>query len=228
MEQNKNDILKERQQYNFWSKIMKYFREKLSSNNVKERIIWAIILFFIFFFSIVIIGYYFLPEGLLKNKNPAQNWNFSDSAVVLTLQIFFYNLISVVIIFLTSLFANKKSDEKEYLSVGYTVFYTLIAINAAVLGSWSFSVETTPPSLLSRILGTFNLINRAALWEMIGQLLITCATSKIAVIKSCGKQTIKSSLKETKLEKSEKIIFLTGIILMLIGAIIESIAINKL
>ncbi len=207
---------------------MKYFRKKLSSKSVKERIIWAIVLFFIFFFSIVIVSYYFLPEGLLKNKNPAQNWSPSENAVILALQIFVYNMISVVIIFLASLFASKKSDEKEYLSVGYSVFYTLIAINAVVLGTWSFSVESSSPSLLSRIAGLFNLFDKAAFWEMMGQLLITCAVAKIAVVKSCGKQTIKSSFKEIKLEKLEKIILLIGIILMLIGAIIESIAINRL
>lgn len=207
---------------------MKYFREKISSKSVKERIIWAIVLFFIFFFSIVIVSYYFLPEGLLKNKNPAQNWSPSDNVVILALQIFVYNMLSVVIIFLASLFASKKSDEKEYLSVGYSVFYTLIAINAVVLGTWSFSVESSSPSLLSRIAGLFNLFDKAAFWEMMGQLLITCAVAKIAVVKSCGKQTIKSSFKEIKLEKLEKIILQIGIILMLIGAIIESVAINTL
>ncbi len=207
---------------------MRYFRDKLSSNNLKERIFWAIVLFLVLFFSVVIISYFFLPEGLLKNKNPSSNWNPSDNSFILTMQIFIYNLISVIIIFLASLFSSKKENDKDYLSVGYTVFYTLVFINALILGTWSFSIESIAPPLLNRILNIFDLTNKAALWEMSGQLLITCAIARISIVKSCGKETKKTSFKEIQLEKLEKIIVLTGIALMLIGAIIESIAINTL
>ena len=206
---------------------MSFMREKLSSNSIKERIIWSIIVFFLVFISIVFISYFLLPEGLLKNKNPAQNWIPSNNNLVLTLQIFLYNLISVIVIFLASLFSSKKKNDKSYLSVGYTVFYTLIFINAIVLGTWSFSVESKAASLLDRVVNLFDIVHKAALWEMIGQLLITCAIAQISIFKSCEFNIVKSSFKEIKLKKTEKIVLIIGIAFMLIGAIVESVAINN-
>jgi hypothetical protein len=207
---------------------MSFIREKLSSRNLKERIIMSVVLFFVIFFAVVIISYFFLPEGLLKNKNPVQNWRPADNITILTLQIFLYNLISVIIIFAASLFSNKKKNETDYLSVGYTVYFTLISINAIVLGTWSFSIESVPPPLLSRVLNIFNLTEKAALWEMTGQLFITCALAQISVFRSCEKDTVKSNFKEIRMENKERTVLISGIIFMLIGAIIESMAINKL
>lgn len=206
---------------------MSFMREKLSSNSIKERIIWSTIVFFLVFISIVFISYFLLPEGLLKNKNPAQNWNPSSNTLVLTLQIFLYNLISVIAIFLASLFSSKKKNDKSYLSVGYTVFYTLISINAIILGTWSFSVESIVVSLLDRVVNLFDIVHKAALWEMVGQLFITCAIAQISIFKSCEFNTVKSSFKEIKLKKTEKIVLIIGIAFMLIGAIVESVAINN-
>ena len=135
---------------------MNYLREKLSSNNLKDRVIWSVILFLILFFGIVVISYFIFPEGLLKNKNILQSWKSSDNVLILTLQIFFYNLISVLIIFLASLFSKKNKGNQNYLSIGYTVFFTLISINAIVLGTWSFSVESIAAPLFERIINIFD------------------------------------------------------------------------
>ncbi|NLD87434.1 MAG: hypothetical protein GX633_04165, partial [Clostridiales bacterium] len=104
---------------------MGYFRKKLSSNSLRKRIIWTVVLFFTVFFGIMILSYFLLPEGLLKNKNPLQSWETSDSILILTLQVFIYNLLSVLIISLASLFGNKKANEDNYFSVGYIAFFTL-------------------------------------------------------------------------------------------------------
>ena len=101
---------------------MKYLRQKLGSNHLKERIIWAAILLLVIFFATVVISYYLLPEGVLKNKNPAQSWETSDNTLILTFQIFFYNMLSVLIISLASLFGKKESGEDNYLSIGYMTF----------------------------------------------------------------------------------------------------------
>ena len=87
---------------------MAHFREKLSSDNLKERIFWASIFFLLLFFGVTVLSFYLLPEGLLKNKNPLQSWEPSESTLILTLQIFFYNLLSVLIIVLAGLFGTKK------------------------------------------------------------------------------------------------------------------------
>jgi hypothetical protein len=207
---------------------VKFLRKKLSSTYLRERIVWTAIIFFVLFFGTVLVSYFFLPEGLLKNKNPLQSWETSDNTLILALQIFFYNLLSVLIISMASLFANKKTDESNYLSVGYMVFFTLITINSIVLGTWSFSVESEAVPLFERIICTFDPIHRAGLWEMAGQLLITCAAAHIAVIRSCGKDTVKRKFKEIQLTKPEKAALVIGIAFVLIGAVVESFAIHTL
>lgn len=205
---------------------MGYFRKKLSSNSLRKRIIWTVVLFFTVFFGIMILSYFLLPEGLLKNKNPLQSWETSDSILILTLQVFIYNLLSVLIISLASLFGNKKANEDNYFSVGYIAFFTLISINSIVLGTWSFSVESEAVPLIERIIGTFDIARRAALWEMMGQLLVTCAIAHIATIRSSGKNTVTRNIREIRLTNPEKAALLLGIIFMLIGALVESISIN--
>lgn len=207
---------------------MGFFRKKLSSNSLRERIIWTALLFFAIFFGIMLLSYFFLPQGLLKNKNPMQSWNESDNILLLALQIFFYNLLSVLIIFLASLFGQKKADESNYLSVGYMAFFTLISINSIVLGTWSFSVESEAIPLIDRIAGVFDLAHRAGLWEMAGQLMICCAIAHISIIRSSGTETVKRSFKDIRLTNSEKAALLVGVVFMLLGAAVESISINTL
>ena len=208
--------------------IIKYLREKLSSDSLKKRLIFTVLLFLILFFGVMIFSYYLLPEGLLKSKNPLQNWETSNNTLILTLQIFFYNMLSVLLIFLSSLFGQKKEQEKNYLSVGYNAFFGLICINGVVLGTWSFSVESESIPLLDRIVRTFDLVHRAGLWEMAGQLLITCAVAHIATVLTSGKSTVTRKIREIRLLNSEKLAVLMGLILMFIGAIVESVAINTL
>jgi len=84
----------------------------------------------------------------------------------------------------------------------------------------------TAVPLISRILRTFDLAHRAGLWEMMGQLLITCAVAHIAIILTNGKNTVTRKIRDIRLTGAEKIVLITGFALMLIGAIIESVAIN--
>ncbi len=207
---------------------MGYIRKKLSSNSLRERIVWTAVLFFVLFFGIMLLSYFFLPEGLLKNKNPMQNWDNSDNTLVLALQIFLYNLLSVIIIFLASLFGQKKAGDENFLSVGYMVFFTLISINSIVLGTWSFSVDTEAVPILGRVIGVFDIAHRAGLWEMAGQLLICCAIAHISIIQSKGTETVKISFKDIRLSNSEKAALLIGIVFMVIGALVESFSINSL
>lgn len=188
--------------------------------------IFTCLLLLILFFGVMIISYLLLPEGLLKNKNPLQSWETSGNTVIFTMQIFFYNMLSVLVIFLGSLFGQKKEQDKNYLSVGYIAFFGMICINAIVLGTWSFSVESEAVPLLNRITRTFDLFHRAGLWEMTGQLLITCSLAHIATVLTSGKNTITRKIREINLSRSEKLLLVLGFALMMIGAVVESIAIN--
>lgn len=207
---------------------MKFIHDKLGSVNLKERILWAFILFLALFFTCVVVGYYFLPEGILKGKNPLQNWDTSKNIALSTLQIFSFNSISVLVIIAAGLFGQKKSYHKNYLSIGYVAFFSLICLNGIVLGTWSFSVESVPVPLFARFLRTFDLFHRAGLWEMLGQLMITCATAHISIILTNGKDTQTKTIRSIRLLKTEQWVIVLGIVLMIIGAVVESIAINSM
>lgn len=208
--------------------MFQFFREKLSSNSLKQRILYLFLLFLILFFGVTIISYFLLPEGFLKSKNPLQNWETSSNTFILTLQIFFYNMLSVAVIVFGSVFGQKKESQTNYFSIGYLALFTQICINAVVLGTWSFSIAGEAIPLSDRLLRTFDITRRAGLWEMMGQLLIACAVAHIATILTNGKKTITRKIRDIRLTKAETIVLLTGFALMLVGAIIESIAINRL
>lgn len=207
---------------------MDYLRRKLSSHNLIERVVFSIGLFIILFHVVAVLSYFLLPEGVLKSKNPLHNWETSSNTFALTCQIFFYNMLSVLVIVAASLFGKKKETESNYLSVGYSAFFTLICINGVVLGTWSFSSAGEAVPFLDRITRTFDLVHRAGFWEMMGQLLITCSVAHIAIILTNGKNTVIQKIRDIRLTTSEKAVFGAGLAFMLVGAIIESIAINGL
>ncbi len=97
-------------------------------------------------------------------------------------------MLSVLVIVLGSLFGQKKELEANYLSIGYLAFFVLICQNGVVLGTWSFSMAGAAVPLLDRIARTFDLAHRAGLWEMMGQLLITCSVAHIATVLTSGKK----------------------------------------
>mgnify|MGYP000852397332 FL=1 len=203
-------------------------RNKLCSSDLRTRIQITFLIFIILFFGVTVFAYYLLPEGLLKNKNPLQNWEASGNAIISAIQIFLYNSMSIMVIFLGSLFGRKKESETQYLSLGYQAFFTLITINAIVLGTWSFSVESESLPLITRLLRTFDLLHRAGLWEMSGQLLFTCSLAQSAIVLTNGKNTTTGKIKDIHLIRSERIAIVVGILFLLVGALVESTAINNI
>jgi hypothetical protein len=205
-----------------------FFRKNLTSENVYIRIAATYILFMAVFFTITVVSYFLLPEGLLRGKHPAQSWDTSNHLLVSTLQIFLFNQLSVVMILIGNTFSSRKNPEQNYLPIGYLAFFTQISINAVTLGTWSFSVITEAVPLLDRIVRTFDILHRAGLWEMSGQLLILCASAKISIIMTDGNKTSVRSWKEVSLSKQEVFILFVGLIFMLTGAFIESFSIISL
>lgn len=194
----------------------------MTSDSIASRITTTYMCFLIIFFTVTIVSYYLLPEGLLRGKHPLQNWDTSPNLMVSTMQIFSYNLLSVVVIILANIFSTRKTKADYFMPLGYLGFFAMITINAVVLGTWSFSVASDPVPLMARLIGTFDLLHRAGLWEISGQLFILCATAKISLIITEGKETIVKSYKTIRLSKPEIIILCTGLLLMLSGALIES------
>ena len=197
-------------------------RKKLTSDKLFERIITLTIIFLLVFFGVTILSYYLLPEGFLVNKNNGTNFNTSTNIIICTLQIFAWNMISVVAIFIGSLFSKKNNDQQQYLSLSYFVFIVLILISAITLGTWSFSFITESVPLLERIISMFNITERAGLVEEYGMLLITCSLANKSLVMSIKNKTITKKMKDIKWNKKEIICAVCGMLLMLIAAFIES------
>ena len=188
----------------------------------RERIITLTIIFLLVFFGVTILSYYLLPEGFLLNKNNGTNFNTSTNIIICTLQIFAWNMISVVAIFIGSLFSKKNNDQQQYLSLSYLVFIVLILLSAITLGTWSFSFKTESVPLLERIISMFHITERAGLVELYGMLLITCSLANKSLVMSIKNKTITKKMKDIKWNKKEIICAVCGMLLMLIAAFIES------
>jgi len=197
-------------------------REKLTSDKLFERIITLTIIFLLVFFGVTILSYYLLPEGFLLNKNNGTNFNTSTNIIICSLQIFAWNMISVVAIFIGSLFSKKNNDKQQYLSLSYLVFIVLILLSAITLGTWSFSFNTKSVPLFERIISMFNITERAGLVELYGMLLINCSLANKSLVMSIKNKTITKKMKDIKWNKKEIICAVCGMLLMLIAAFIES------
>ena len=201
-------------------------RHRLSDYSLCRRIVAPALIATVVFVFVTLASHWLLPSGVLRDRNPLQSWDESPNAAKLAVQIFAYNQISVVIIVIGSLFANRRDGEEWYFSTGYLAFFTLVGMNAVTLGTWSFAVETDEPPVIDRLVGMLDIIHRSGLWEMAGQLLITCACAHIALVRSTGSNTCTRSFREMHMAPSEKGAIAVGVLLMLTGAIIESIAIS--
>lgn len=206
---------------------MTKLREKLVSEKIGTRIGWLTFAFVIVFFGVTILSYFLLPDGLLLRKNSVADFKTSENIFLCALQIFSYNMISIVVTFFGSLFAKKKEGEKSYKSYGYLAFFVFITLNAITLGTWSFTVNTNPVPLIGRIVRTFDVIHNAGLLEMYGQLLITSVLVTKYLVMTEGKKTTTRKFKELHYEKIEIIVLSGGLMLMLLGALIESNAIIR-
>ena len=129
---------------------------------------------------------------------------------------------SVVVMLFANTLSWRRNKEDCFMPLGYLAFFAQITINAVVLGTWSFSMAPEAVPLLYRLTGTFDILHRAGLWEMSGQLFILCATTKISLILCDGKETTKKNWRTIKLSKKETTVISIGLALMLIGALIES------
>lgn len=201
------------------------FHEKLKSHLVDDRlsvrIILAFVLYFTFFFTLAVLSYYLLPEEFLMGKNSLTDFETSTNLFTSTLQIFSFNLLSVVFIVIGNLFAFSNRNN-GFIPYGYLALGLQFAINAITLGTWSFTVESIAPDLPGRLLRMFDIAHRAGLWEMMGQVLVMCATARIAIVKTNGKKVVNTSLKDIRLRKSEIACAISGLCLMLAGAFVES------
>jgi len=206
--------------------MIKFIRKKLYSDNVWSRIAMLICIFCFAFFGVTIISYYLLPKGFLSNQSNMKDFETSTSLLVCTLQIFFFNMISVLCILVASIFSRKKGE--IYVSSGYYCFVLFVIINAITLGTGSFSEAVVDVALFERIISMFHITKHAGLVEMLGQVLIACSLANKSLVMTDGKQTTTRKLKEINYTKTEIAVFVFGLLIMFLGALIESNAIIKM
>lgn len=206
--------------------MIKFIRKKLYSDNVWSRIAMLICIFCFAFFGVTIISYYLLPKGFLSNQSNMKDFETSTSLLVCTLQIFFFNMISVLCILVASIFSRKKGE--IYVSSGYYCFVLFVIINAITLGTGSFSEVVVDVALFERIISMFHITKHAGLVEMLGQVLIACSLANKSLVMTDGKQTTTRKLKEINYTKTEIAVFSFGLIIMFLGALIESNTIIKM
>lgn len=206
--------------------MIKFIRKKLYSDNVWSRIAMLICIFCFVFFGVTIISYYLLPKGFLSNQSNMKDFETSTSLLVCTLQIFFFNMISVLCILVASIFSSKKGE--IYVSSGYYCFLLFVIINAITLGTGSFSEVVVDVALFERIISMFHITKHAGLVEMLGQVLIACSMANKSLVMTDGKQTTTRKLKEINYTKTEIAVFAFGLIIMFLGALIESNTIIKM
>lgn len=203
-----------------------FILKSLNNSNVARRFMVLCLLYSVVFLFGVVFSHFFLPEGILKGKTVGETLSFSTSVLTSTLQIFFFNLISAFVIIFGSLFSKMKTKQKIPFSTGVNGLLLLSVINSIALGTNSFSISMGNLSLLNKIIGLFNIFKVAALWEIVGLILITSAFSwNKALIISDGKKVQTKKIKELKFQRSEVIVMIIGFIFMIIGAFTESRAI---
>ncbi len=200
-------------------------KEKMISEKVSIRTLWLTIVFVVVFFGITILSYYLLPDGFLLKKNSIADFKTSENSFICGIQIFMYNMLSIVFIVFGSLFAQKKEGEKYYKTYGYLGFLVCISLDAITLGTWSFTVNENSVPLMDRIIRTFDIIHNAGLLEMYGQLLITSAFATKYLVMMEGKKTTTRKITDLRIEKMEIITLICGFMLMLVGALVEGYAI---
>lgn len=200
--------------------MIRFVRKRLYSDNIWNRIVTLVCIFCFVFFGVTIISYYLLPEGFLSNQNAMRDFETSASLLVCAFQIFFFNMISVLLIVFASLFSNKKNG--IYVSYGYYCFVLLITLNAITLGTGSFSDVIVDVPLFERLISMFDITKHAGFIEMLGQILITCSVANKSLVMTDGKQIITRKIKEINCSKMEIVVFISGLLLMFFGALIES------
>lgn len=201
---------------------MSYDKKTLNIKKLKRKNNHFNYSVFNFIFSLTIISYFLLPEGFLLNKNKMTDLKSSTDVSIMSLKIFFWNLMHTVIILIGGIFGKKKSEEENYYSIGYWTFFVGVILAAITLGTGSFTAsDIMSMSLSERILGMFNITKSAGLIEFFGLILIVSATAHKYLVMTDENETKTRKFKDLNWKKEELITLIIGFLLILIAAFIE-------
>lgn len=201
------------------------YKNLLTSDSAVKRFAAIFLLFFLVFYSMVVISQLLLPEGILRGKNSGDYFDTSSNVWISTVQIFSWNMLSVIILIIANLFAYRKNTEDPYISYGVLSMIVWAIIDGVTLGTNSFGIYRENQALPAKLLGTFDLLHRAGMWELTGLICIASALQQKSLVFTTKKTTLIKKFHELNYQKADIVLIIIGLFLMLTGAIIESIGI---
>ena len=198
----------------------------VTDESIWKRIVWMYASFFVLLVPTTVLSYFLLPEGILRGKHPIiSRLEFSPNLWTLTLQVFGYNLILTFLIIGANLLANQsRLSKKQFVPMGYLLFWVQTALFAVYLGTWSLGVAPVAPPLHRRIfVRLFDIAHNAGLLEFSAYLLAATTSFRFTLWYSDGKKIVASrNWRDVTLAMSERILLALAFVLLLCAAFIES------
>jgi len=192
---------------------------RLVDRNLFRRFMWMWVLSFSIFFLTWVASYLVLPQGVLRGKLPGTALFGEEVDVVSTfLKIFLFNFIVGGVVFsLCNLF------RVGNVPLGYVAIWGQILIFGLLKGTNSFIYPYE--SMLASFIGFL----RTGLWEFTSYILMTCSTIDFAIYRqeswTSNKVTKIKQWNDVKLNKVEKITYTLGVLVLLLSAFLEALAI---
>ncbi len=197
-------------------------RAALTSEGVWRRFAALLGIYLALFFVTVVVSHLLLPEGLLRRFSEGRGGDAVDDFGTMVSQILPFNLMSFVVIAVTSLFARRKDASRPFLPVSLTVLTVLFVMNGLVLGTNSFAIRTANTGLVEKTIGLFDLTRYAALWEMAAQLLLAAALFHQNMWGQTGADTEIRRFRDLRLTRAEVAAALLAVVLLVVGALVEA------
>lgn len=202
-----------------------WYQRLVSHPHPGVRFLALLVGYLVAFLMAAVLSHLLLPEGVLRGRTPGGNLSLPENVGEATLQILAYNLISVGIVTIASLFARRRFPGEPYVSVGQQPLWILALLNGIVLGTNSFGIERPDVPLGETITGLLDLTRVAALWEIAGLVLIAAVLADKALILTTGRETVRRRLADMPFTKRDLLLLVLALSLMLTGAFIEARAI---
>ena len=194
----------------------------LASKSVWKRFLGLTMLYLTVFLGTIILSHFFLPEGFLRRYSEGRGGTAVSDFRTVFLQIFAFNLISVVLIAFASLFAQRKAESQVFRPASLNVLLVLATLNGVILGTHSFAIQTANTGLLEKTVGLLDLSRYAALWEIAALLLFAAVMYDKNLVLRTGKNAQTRQLRQPHWSRSEIVATILAVVFLIIGALVEA------
>ncbi|MDR1794675.1 MAG: hypothetical protein LBR25_04715 [Erysipelotrichaceae bacterium] len=200
----------------------------IMSTQLKKRVFFTFLFGLGYFFLVAALSYYLLPDGFLLQKNNAtMGWDALTNPFGEMVLILAYNSFSYIVLVLLNQYPYPY--RKPFFTISFLVMFTLLTWQGITIGTFSFTQAVYfVPDLTTRLFRNFDLLHRAALWELCGQLMFLASTARSAIAKEeDGQLSFFKAFKQFKLSKAEKLALISAVLMVIVAAIVEGMAIFK-